>query len=613
MSAAAADAAEVPLAAAASATVPGPTAPGPTGPDATATASTAVPGSTNAPAAKGVTNGTDGLNALPPPAPGPASAASAGAPLPPAAPAAALQLPVVDLIGLRFSLQHLRLVGYGLLAVWGSEVVNLLTTPRLAEIGTRLHYTSQFLDLTPILLVAIGLIAYQGGLRRRPLELVLLPLLLALLPLLSAFHFFLAPVSVANVITLTQKQEQIGLDQLERIDAQIDRASTILRESASIDALLEGLQRIPGLQVRVPPKASVSEARQEVRRSLERERDRLRDRIETNLSASREAFLRRAATNAALALVGGLLLWGLHHGAMREMQQAIPFLDWMLMHGEQQQPEALQELLQFQRACAALGWFSLLERCLRLVRRVVRRPSSGESEAEPPQRQAVQPPANPFAAPPQPARRRGIQGTVRPPGSLRQPSFPAWQSDPLADGPAGAPGPGDRQAGLSHPAESQANAAAAGSDDPEPSDPITELMARSREATLRREERRRQRDLDRYFALRRRIEREGADPFAAFAPADPEADGPAGQASPSPVDPLSPRQLRRLQRDQRRARAALAHMAQSDGLIGLQPLPEHGLEQELAEELRLLQDAARPSPPPPRGLAGLWHWLLTRV
>ncbi len=56
------------------------------------------------------------------------SDAGSSAPASPAAPA--LQLPVVDLIGLRFSLQHLRLVGYGLLAVWGSEVVNLLTTPR---------------------------------------------------------------------------------------------------------------------------------------------------------------------------------------------------------------------------------------------------------------------------------------------------------------------------------------------------------------------------------------------------------------------------------------------------------------------------------------------------
>ena len=200
----------------------------------------------------------------------------------------------------------------------------------------RSHYTSQFLDLSPILLVAIGLIAFQGGLRRSALEVAVLPLLLSLLPLLSAFHFFLAPVSVANAITLVQKQQQIGLDQIEAIDQQLDRAATILRESDSIDTLLEGLQRIPGLQVRVPPKASVSDARKEVRRSLQRERDRLRDRIEGNLSASREAFLRRAITNALLALLMGLLLWGLHHGAMREMEQAIPFLDWVLVQGERQ-------------------------------------------------------------------------------------------------------------------------------------------------------------------------------------------------------------------------------------------------------------------------------------
>jgi hypothetical protein len=544
------------------------------------------------------------------------SDAGSSAPASPAAPA--LQLPVVDLIGLRFSLQHLRLVGYGLLAVWGSEVVNLLTTPRLAEIGTRLHYTSQFLDLTPILLVAIGLIAFQGGLRRRPLELAVLPVLLTLLPLLSAVHFFLAPVSVANVITLTQKQQQIGLDQIERIDAQIDRASTILRDSDSIDTLLEGLQRIPGLQVRVPPKASVNEARQEVRRSLERERDRLRERIEGNLSASREAFLRRAGTNAALALLGGLLLWSLHHGAMREMEQAIPFLDWMLVHGEpQQQPEALQELLQFQRACTALGWFSLLERCLRLVRRVVRRPAAEQLAEEEQQPLVSEPPANPFVV--SSPTRAGIRGAPQPLGSLLQPSFLFRMGmGRLASGQAGEAD----QSGLAGRGDAWADADGFDPSDPS-ADPLSEAMARSQAAEQRREERIRQRNLNRYRAVRNRIERDGLDPFASFVPSDPdheahaaEASGQvgegAGMAAP-PAPELGPRQLRRLQRDQRRARQALDHMASADDRVGLQPPPEAILEQQLAEELRQLQASGNQGPPPPRGLAGLWHWFLTHL
>lgn len=511
---------------------------------------------------------------------------------------------MVDLIGLRFSLQHLRLVGYGLLAVWASEIVNLLTSPKLAEIGTRLHYTSQFLDLSPILLVAIGLIAFQGGLRRSAIELALLPLLLALMPLLCALHFFLAPVSVANVITLVQKQQQIGLDQIERIDQQIDRAATILRESDSIDSLLEGLQRIPGLQVRVPPKASVSEARGEVRRSLERERDRLRERIEGNLSASREAFIRRAITNAALALVVGLLLWGLHHGAMREMEQAIPFLDWVLVHGELQQPQALQELLRFQRACVALGWFSLLERCLRLVRRVVRRPTAQQLAEEEEERQrqaaaAAQPPANPFVQPL--ARRPGMTSMPLPLFSGLRPSLA-----PLAS--------------LELPPEQGAAAA-----DPEAlqADPLAERLQRSSAAAERREQRRRQRDLERYRALRRRIERDGGDPFALFvaAEADPQAAG-VSPDDPAAVQPWaapdgappSPGEWRRLQRDQQRARAALGRMAASEELGPLLEAPADSLEQQLAEELQLLRaQPGLPPRPPRRGLAGLWGWLLSRL
>ena len=516
---------------------------------------------------------------------------------PGAAVASPAQLPVVDVIGLRFSLMHLRLVGYGLLAVWLSEMVNLLTSPKLAEIGTRLHYTSQFLDLSPILLVAIGLIAFQGGLRRAALEGALLPLLLTLLPLLSAFHFFLAPVTVANAFTLVQKQDQIGRDQIETIDRQIDRASTILRESDSIDTLLEGLQRIPGLQVRVPAKASVSEARQEVRRSLERERDRLRDRIEGNLTASREAFLRRAANNAALAVLVGLLLWSLHRGAMREMEQAIPFMEWVLVHGERpEQPEVLQQLLSFQRACVALGWFSLLQRSLRLVRRVVRRPTAEQlaEEEQERQRQAqaqIAPPLNPFDPPLQ--RGAGMVSPPRPLFSRLQPSLLPFASGLTLDDPA------DPEA-----------------DDP---DPLAERLQRSRASSERREQRRRQRDLERHRALRRRIEREGRDPFAIFAATELQSgavdadlnDGSEGTLTtpPAAVPDLSPRELRRRERDLRRARQALELMSDSDALGWRLPEDEF-LAMELAAELeRQRRELGLRFPPPPRrGLVGLWHW-----
>lgn len=501
---------------------------------------------------------------------------------------------MVDLIGLRFSLQHLRLVGYGLLLVWGSEVVNLLSSPRLGEIGTRLHYTSQFLDLSPILLVAIGLIAFQGGLRRRPFECAVLPLLLALLPLLSALHLFLAPVSLANVVTLVQKQQQVGLDQIKTIDQQIDRAATILRESESIDALLEGLQRIPGLQVRVPPQASVTQARQEVRRSLERERDRLRERIEENLSATREAFLRRAITNALLALLVGLLLWALHHGAMREMEQAIPFLDWVLVQGEApQQAEALQQLLRFQRACVALGWFSLLERSLRLVRRVVRRPSAEElAEAE--QARQHQPPASP---PPNPFE-RSLSGGV-PRGTSPPPLFSGPRPSLFSIAALDAlPAPGEPEA-LSP-------------------DPVSERLQRRHADSQRREERRRQRDLERYCTLRLRIEREGRDPFASFWPEELTAlEGNAPDRSVPEGAARDPRERRRLEQDHRRAREALRHMSQSQEMRPFLP-EEEQLQRELQQELDWQLQRHQLEPPQAplprrRGLAGLWNWFLTHL
>lgn len=500
---------------------------------------------------------------------------------------------MVDVIGLRFSLQHLRLAGYGLLAVWLSEIVTLLTSPKLAEIGTRLHSISQFLDLSPILLVAICLIAFQGGLRRRPMELALLPLLIAL-------HFFLAPVSVANVITLVQKQQQIGLDQIETIDQQIDRLPKILGERDSIDTLLERPQRIPGLQVRVPVRANVTEARQEVRRSLERERNR----IEGNLTASHEAFLRRAGTDATLAVLVGLLLWRLHHGAMREMEQAIPFLDWVLVQGEQQQPEALQELLHFQRACRALGLFSLLERCLRLAGRMVKRPSSEQLAEEEQQRLLPsEPPPNPFATPLR--QQVGLTMAASPLPLLGR------RLPPLAQTAAAFEIPLDR----AEPAEETRF------------ELLSEQMRRRQDDAERREQRRRQRDLDRYRALRKRIEREGHDPIAMFHSGDADPGSPGSESSGSlpggragglgrpESAALSPRDQKRLERDNRRAREALRRMAQSDPLLRLLADPEQSLDQELREELEQLRALPVPLLPPHRrrGLAGLWHWFLSRL
>ena len=49
-------------------------------------------------------------------------------------------LPVADLVGLRFSVVHIRMVGYGLLCVWLNEIAGLLTSPLLVAVGTRLHY-----------------------------------------------------------------------------------------------------------------------------------------------------------------------------------------------------------------------------------------------------------------------------------------------------------------------------------------------------------------------------------------------------------------------------------------------------------------------------------------
>ncbi len=276
-------------------------------------------------------------------------------------------LPVADLVGLRFSLVHLRLAGYGLLGVWLCEMLGLLRSPLLREIGTRLHYISQALDLSPLLLVGLVLVAFQGGLQRSGLERRLLPLLFALLPLLSAFHLLMVPASIGNALTLGSKQLEISREQLQSIESQLDRASTVVRSSQDLDDLRQRLNAIPGVQIKAAPNLSLQQAQREVAEALKVERGRVRSTISTNTALSRAQFNRRAIQNAMLATVVGLVLAWMRIASLREMGLSAAYLSWAITADPQAaRTSGLQALLGFQKSCLATSYIALAEALLQL-------------------------------------------------------------------------------------------------------------------------------------------------------------------------------------------------------------------------------------------------------
>ncbi len=273
---------------------------------------------------------------------------------------------MADLVGLRFSVVHLRLAGYALLGVWANEIVSLLSTPMLEAVGTRLAYISQALDLSPLVLVAIGLVAFQGGLQRTWLERFLLPPLLGLLPILSAIHFLMAPASIANAVTLNAKQEELSKAQLGAIETQLDRAGEVLARSADLEQLRRRLDAIPGIKVTPAPNATLEKARQEINEALQQERRRVRAQIGTNAAQARGQFVRRSVQNAGLAVTVGLLLGWMRFGSMKEMELSTTYLSWVLLSdNEAPNLRGLKDLLEFQRACLATSYIGIVERLLR--------------------------------------------------------------------------------------------------------------------------------------------------------------------------------------------------------------------------------------------------------
>ena len=274
-----------------------------------------------------------------------------------------LGLPVADLVGLRFSVVHLRLGGYTLIGVWASEILGLLTSPLLWAIGPRLHYISQALDVSPLLVVGIVLVAFQGGLQRSALERLLLPVLFGLLPLLAALHFLMAPASIANAMTLSSKQDEVNKAQLSAIEGQLDRAGQVLLSSQNLDELQRRLDAIPGVRLSAKPNGTLEQARQEVRMSLLDERQRVRARLGSNAAQARSQFVRRAIQNAGLATLLGLMLTWMRSGAMHEMELSSTYLAWVIATD----PEAhniggLKDLAEFQKRCLATSYLGLIGR-----------------------------------------------------------------------------------------------------------------------------------------------------------------------------------------------------------------------------------------------------------
>ena len=279
-----------------------------------------------------------------------------------------MALPVAELVGLRFSVVHLRLAGYAILAVWLSEIAGLLSAPLLQAVGTRLHYISQALDVSPLLLVGIALIAFQGGLQRSWLERLLLPLLFALLPLLSAIHFLMVPASIANALTLGSKQLEVSRSQLRTIEGQLDRAGQVLLSSQDLEDLQRRLDAIPGVKLRTTPDLSLEQARREVAESLQNERRRVRAQIGVTTAQARDQFTRRAIQNATLASVIGLMLAWLRSSALHELNLSSTYLAWVLAsEAGATRSEGLKELLEFQKTCLATSYLALLERLTRLT------------------------------------------------------------------------------------------------------------------------------------------------------------------------------------------------------------------------------------------------------
>ncbi|MEB3185013.1 MAG: hypothetical protein VKM97_03920 [Cyanobacteriota bacterium] len=309
----------------------------------------------------------------------PALSPSADAPAPARA---RLSLPVAELVGLRFSVVHLRLVGYALIGLWMSELAALLTAPLLRAVGTRLHYISQALDLSPLLLVGLVLVAFQGGLQRNLLERLLLPLLFALLPLLSALHFVMIPASISNALTLSSKQLEVSSSQLRSIEGQLDRAGQVLASTANLEDLRRRLDAIPGVRLNATPDLSLEQARREVAESLRNERRRVRVQIGVSTAQARGQFTRRALQNTSLAILIGLVLAWLRTSAMQEMSISSAYLAWVqISDPESAKTSGLRDLIEFQKACLATSYLSILERLLRFASRPLDREKQEQERA----------------------------------------------------------------------------------------------------------------------------------------------------------------------------------------------------------------------------------------
>jgi hypothetical protein len=244
-------------------------------------------------------------------------------------------------------------------------------------------------------------------------------------------------------------------------------------------------------------------------------------------------------------------------------------------------------VLRFQRTCLALGWFSLAERILGLMRRVIRPASDEENPEE--LRNMPPPDLTPPAAYPPPfdPGRLSIIGQEQPPlfAPFRAPAGykPAFhpEDEELF------PGDPEEHGGDPLPSRPQRG---------EADRPFWQRWQRQRQRRLAREALRRQAESPLFLAL------QGSPPPQDTAA--PNADSATEVGAEAPArDPLelTPGQMRSRQRDLKRSRKAMSRLADQEFLV------------------MIGQEAPPPAPPPslpsrtPSLTARLWRWFVTHL
>lgn len=211
-----------------------------------------------------------------------------------------------------FSLDLIRLVGYGLLSMAILDVFSLIIPLKLMNPSWELQTTGALVERTPVTLLGMALIYYGERQERTPIERFILKWLSWLSLILAIVFFLLVPLSISNSIRIYHSENaQVNLQVTRRIDP-MNKFRQQLKSADSPEQIQQVLQVQARRRINIPDSVNTSDLKENLLKNITKKEENLRSQAKKIRSQKKHVIVKNClkwGLGAIIAAFIFLFIW----------------------------------------------------------------------------------------------------------------------------------------------------------------------------------------------------------------------------------------------------------------------------------------------------------------